>query len=249
MAKAPKPGKCVHCLRNPVPRTWDHVFPKAWYPTNATPNLYKWQIPACKRCNSGYGVLEDELQGLLGLCIDPTVAAASGVLEKARRAIDPRAAPNERESAVRTARLAKIMSERLTGDQIPTVGIYPGFHDRWIQPSSERAALRIPKANFEKLTEKIVRGIFYLSDRRFIEPPYSITFYALPQLPSELTEVLRQHGQVFAHEPGIRVTRAVAIEDGISSLFEIEIWGTFRMHASVSRVDPQSDGVEDAITP
>jgi hypothetical protein len=233
VAKAPRPGKCVHCLRDPLPLTWDHVFPKSWYPDNATAGLYKWQIPACKRCNGEYGVLEDELRILLGLCVDPRIAAASGIGEKARNAIDPKTARTERESRARAARLRKISGTRLVGDQIPTVGIYPGFEERWIRPESERGALRIPKASFEMLTKKIVRGIFWQKHRRFIEAPYNIEFYALPSVP-ELTAILR-HGETLAHEPGIRVTFAIAAEDGISSHFEIEIWGTFKMHAAVTR--------------
>jgi hypothetical protein len=53
----------------------------------------------------------------------------------------------------------------------------------------------------------------------------------------ELTEILRRHGEVIAHEPGIRVTFAITVEDATSSLFEIEIWGTFKLHASVTQVD------------
>jgi hypothetical protein len=33
----------------------------------------------------------------------------------------------------------------------------------------------------ERITEKIVRGIYYIEDSIFIEPPYEITFYALPE--------------------------------------------------------------------
>ncbi len=37
------------------------------------------------------------------------------------------------------------------------------------------------KESFERVTEKIVRGIYYIEDSVFIEPPHSIEFHALPE--------------------------------------------------------------------
>lgn len=230
MARAPKPGKCVHCLRGPLPLTWDHVFPKAWYPNDARVGIYKWQIPACKKCNAEYGALEDELLIKLGVCVDPEVAGASGILDKARAAIDPRAAKSARDRRMRQGRRDKLRSMALVGDQIPTTGIYPGMHERWGRPKSEQMAVKVPKRYFERLTEKIVRGIFWMRDKRFIEPPYKIDFFALDRAAS-MHDLKR--GEVYAHEPGVRVTCLIVPDDGTTSAFEIEIWGTFKMHAFV----------------
>ena len=59
MAKNPEKGKCVHCLKVPVDRTWDHMFPKAWYPDTTAENLEKWQVPSCRECNQRLGKLEN----------------------------------------------------------------------------------------------------------------------------------------------------------------------------------------------
>ena len=40
-------GRCVHCLKDNVVLTSDHMFPKAWYPDATPENLEKWQFPAC----------------------------------------------------------------------------------------------------------------------------------------------------------------------------------------------------------
>jgi hypothetical protein len=42
-------------------------------------------------------------------------------------------------------------------------------------------AVLIPKESFERITEKIVRGVYFIEDGLFIEPPYAIDFYALPE--------------------------------------------------------------------
>ena len=81
MAKRPPPGKCVHCLSDKVERTWDHVFPQAWYPDTTPAHLYKWQIPACLRCNKEYGEMEDDLLFRLALCIDPEIPETSGIVQ------------------------------------------------------------------------------------------------------------------------------------------------------------------------
>jgi hypothetical protein len=81
-----------------------------------------------------------------------------------------------------------------------------------------------------KLSEKIVRGIFFIEDNRLIQPPYHIDFYALTdETAKPIMEMLQKYGTVHAHEPGIVVSRAVTPEDSVSSFFCIEIWGRFKM--------------------
>lgn len=85
MTRRPPPGKCVHCLAEPVLRTWDHVFPKSWYPTSTPANLEKWKIPACETCNREYGTLEHDLMLKIGLCLDPDTQESAGIVEKVLR--------------------------------------------------------------------------------------------------------------------------------------------------------------------
>jgi hypothetical protein len=219
------------------------VFPKSWYPDNATPDLWKWSIPACHPCNSEYGALESDLLVRFGLSSDPRILESSGLLEKARRAINPATATNDNEARAREELRRKLSAELLPGKAIPPESIYPGFGERWGREEVEQFGILIPKGSLEKLATKIVKGIFYIEDRRFIEPPYFITFYALREIPIELSELLANHGEVFAHEPGIRVTRAVASQDRTTSFFEIEIWATFKLHASVFRGDLLVPGI------
>jgi hypothetical protein len=90
-------------------------------------------------------------------------------------------------------------------------------------------AVLVPADSFRRITEKIVRGIFYIvrgifyiEERKFIEPPHKVDFFALAEEDTGLLEAtFSKFGTEYAREPGIVVRRAVAHEDGISSLFEI----------------------------
>lgn len=234
MATAPPPGKCVHCLRSPVIRTWDHVFPKAWYPDTAVTNVYKWQVPSCYPCNQEYGRLEQDLLLRLGLCIDPKAAETSGILQKVLRSLDPSFAKNEKDRRARQAKRDEIIGKSLTGPQILRARTYPGLGEKWGRPLEQQRAITIEEKSVHRLAEKIVRGIFYLDENKFLEPPDTVSFYAIPeQDAAPLVTFLQQYGTVYAQEPGIVVKRALSAENKTSSLFYIDIWSTFKMFATV----------------
>jgi len=232
----PGPGKCVHCLGEFQKRNWDHVFPKSWYPNTTPRNIEKWKIPACKSCNDAYGKLEDDLLQRLALCVDPDAPASSGITQKALRAFYPTYAKGQKDRRLRKARREKLHRETLSGAQVSSESIYPGFEEKWGRSATEQIAIHLPAESFRRLTEKITRGIFYLEDRKYIESPYKIEFYALRDNDAEpIVELLEKYGKVYTREPRIIVQRAVTPEDGISSFFGITIWNQFKMYASIMK--------------
>lgn len=242
MGQKPHPGKCIHCLHWHKELTWDHVFPKAWYPQSTPNDLYKWQVPSCKECNKKYGKLEEDLLLRLALCVDPSDPKCSGVVEKGLRALNPAYAKSEKDRNARMAKRNQILREAFQGKDIPLQAVYPNFgpHDHY--PIENQTAITIKADSVKKLSEKIVRGIFYLEDGHFIKPPYTINFYALTDRgATPIMEMLEQYGTIHAREPGIVVSRAVAHEDNISSFFCIEIWGRFKMYAAVTDESRESN--------
>jgi hypothetical protein len=152
--------------------------------------------------------------------------------------VKPAAAHNPRDARHRLGRGQRILAQALQGEQIPDHGVFPGLGDRWPGIPGERTAICVPKQSFERITMKIVRGIYYIEDGIFIAPPYAIDFFALPKGGNTLwTNALDRWGEVYAREPGIVVRRAIAPEDGVSSLFEITFWKQFKTYASVSKQD------------
>lgn len=235
MAKRPKPGKCVHCLNDPVERNMDHVFPRSWYPDDTPENLAKWQVPSCIPCNSRYGKIESDFLSRVGLALEPKHPASRGVVQTALRSMRPSAGRDEHDSAKRADRGKRILAETLQGDQIPQGATIPGMGERWGRPVEEQIAVLLPADSLELMTKKIVRGIFYVEDEMFIEPPFTIDFFVLEEAGAkEITEALNKFGTVHAREPGLVVRRAVVPDDKRSSLFEILFWQQFKTYASVT---------------
>jgi len=56
-----------------------------------------------------------------------------------------------------------------------------------------------------------------------------------PSIGNPVREAIDKFGTTYAREPGVAVRRAVAPEDGMSSMFEIEFWGQFKTYAFVIR--------------
>jgi hypothetical protein len=233
MAKNPEKGKCVHCLKDPVDRTWDHMFPKAWYPDTTLENLEKWQIPSCLECNQRLGKLENDLIGRIALTLDANNPASEGLAEKALRAINPAEARDEGDAAAREARAKKILGEMFTGEQIESKNVVPGLGERWERPVEQRVAVRIPDESFPAIIEKIVRGLAFREEGVFIEPPQEIECYLADEEGlDDVKGLLAEHGKEFKREPGLVIRRANL--DG-GDLYEIILWDQFKTYAIVSK--------------
>jgi hypothetical protein len=215
-------------------RNSDHVFPESWYPDSTPLDVEKWQIPSCIPCNSDYGKLEQDFLIKVGFCLDPDDPASASIVRKALRSVKPGAARNPRDAQHRLGKAKWLVAQTLEGDQIPDHGIFPGMGERWAEIPGERVAITIPKESFEKITEKIVRGIYFVEDGAFIEPPYSIEVYVLPEEGiAPWTDALDRCGKTYSRGPGIAVRRAVAHDDRVRSLFEITFWKQFKTYATV----------------
>ena len=131
-------GKCVHCLKNNVTVTDDHVFPRSWYPENTSTSIEKWKIPACSPCNKEHGKSEQDLLIRLGLCIDPQSPGALGIVPKALRSISPQYAADEREAQHRKAKREKLLRQIIKGNDLLRESIYPNFGEKWGRPPEQQ---------------------------------------------------------------------------------------------------------------
>lgn len=235
MARRPSPGKCVHCLADPVERNWDHVFPKSWYPEGFPLDEYKWQAPSCISCNSKLGALEEDFLRRVALCLDHNAPASVGIVEKPLRSVNPSSATNDKERKIRETLRQRVVGDALYGDEIPDDSTIPGMGERWGRERKDQIAIPIPAESFERLTEKIVRGLFYVVDQKFIEPPFTVDVHV-----SELCRdpfikmVLERFSVTYSRKPGLIIRRALA-DDGVSSVLEIQFWQQFKTYAFVSK--------------
>jgi hypothetical protein len=239
MARRPPIGKCVHCLLENQQRTWDHVFPESWYPETTPLNLDKWKIPACDPCNKEYGRLEQDLMLRIGLCVDPNTFETAGIVPKVLRSMNPQFAKDEIDRLARESQRKKMLGQLIEGADIPTASIYPRFGEKWGRPQEQQVAVPIPKKSVDRLFEKIVRGLVYIEDGRYIEPPYAVSLHPTYQTDMpEVAGILDKFGTTHARGPGIVVRRAVVPEDGLTAIYEITIWGMFHTYASVLKGEP-----------
>jgi hypothetical protein len=238
MARKQKVGKCVHCLKDPVELTRDHVFPQAWYPDATPKNLEKWQIPSCVACNNRYSKIEGDLLNRVALSLDTKHPASAGLVDAALRAMNPEAGRDEKDVAARAARAKKLLGTMFRGEQIPENAIMPGLGERWGRPKAEQMAVQIPRASFTAMTEKIVRGLVYLEDSAFIEGPYKIETYIVDDESAKVCkEMLEKAGEVFKREPGLETRRARVDGDKRTAIYEITFWQQFKTYATVSKLD------------
>jgi hypothetical protein len=238
MASYPPPGDCVHCGQFNRALTWDHVFPKSWYPDTTPPNLEKWQIPVCTPCNQEYGKLEDDLLLRIGLCLDPSDSRSSGITEKVIRALNPKFAKSAKDRRHREARRQKILRESFSPSKMPGDAFFPHF-DRPASGSTQSPfGVRMCATHIEKLTIKIVKGITYLEDGYIIKDPYRIATFVLHDKDAvSLVSLLIKSGTTYAREPGIVVTRAAALDDFKTAVYSISIWSRLDMYAIVGHKD------------
>lgn len=87
----------------------------------------------------------------------------------------------------------------------------------------EQVAIPISADAVHRLAEKIVRGLIYLKDGRFVEEPFKINQYVLADGGcGPIKQALDKFGESFERGPGIRVRRAVTPDDKLSGFYEIE---------------------------
>jgi hypothetical protein len=232
--KTPPPGKCVHCLKNFDNLTWDHVFPKAWYPDTTPPNLEKWKIPACFCCNHEYGKLEEDLLWRLGLSINPEDRKSLGITDKILRATNPLFAKNGRDKKFRTEKLKSIIRQLMEYGSMPKEGILPNFGPQPGLNYEGIGEIPILEDSLPKLGRKIVRGITYLFESSFIDDSYKINVLFLEDNKAQdVLKAIEAKGTIHDQGPGIVVKHAKANEGGLSSIWLIEIWGKLKMYAVV----------------
>jgi len=225
MAERLRLGKCVHCLKEDVPTTDDHVFPSSWYPDITPPTVQRWTVPSCMDCNQKLGQLEKDLLVRLPLCIDPSLEAVSGLASKALRSLGLDAdGLREEEKAYRDKFRAKIRSELMPyADVAGQPGAIPGCTLWEGNGETEPFAIPIPWAALIIIAEKIACGCEYKLKDRYVELPYGIrTFITNPNVVNSL---FASFGRLIDFGPGCQVMRIFVTEDPKRVRYRIAVWG------------------------
>lgn len=235
MTKSAGPGICTHCLNEVSERNWDHVLPESWYPKSTPPDMEKWKVPSCLACNSEYGKIEQDLLIKFGLCLDPNHPDTKDVVERALRSINGKYGKNPLDQKRRDQKKQKILKDAGQFAKIPDHGVYPNFGP--VHPPSPEGYIGIflPKSHLEKVAEKIVRGITQVTDGSLIDSQYDLDIYVLDdESASSIIQMIDRYGEQLHRGSALLVRRAVIPEDRRSGFYAIEIWGRFKIYASVT---------------
>ena len=215
----------------------DHVFPKSWYPDSTPHKIQRLTVPVHAKCNRALGKVEEELFVWLALITTPNVTGAQGLRAKALRAIDPDKARDEMDRQHRTE-----LRERVLNSAIPSTRWFPGsglVPNRQVplEAGDECSVVLIQKALVEKFISKIVRGLTYCDEGRYIDSAFDIVVEVLDENESDSIDLQRFLNKFTSVEPtlgpGIKVNRYVVEEDRRMAVFRIEVWEHFVFRAAV----------------
>jgi len=228
-----KIGRCVHCLEQSNEINDDHIFPSAWYPDDTPGTVERWTIPCCVKCNREHGANEQELLIRMGLCISPKDVRATGVAFRALRSISPQSGKNNRDKSARQMKRVTILKDIEVVKNSPVFGIFPNFGADPTIHYDDYTVINVPAGGLIKLGEKIVRGLTYHFERRFIEKEKEQIdiFFLQDQDAAEIVNLAKRYGESIHRGPGILVTRAVTTDDTRAAIFIIEIWGRLKVYA------------------
>jgi hypothetical protein len=158
------------------------------------------------------------------LALDAKHPASQGLIETALRAMDPNAGRDEKDAAARTLRCRKILGDMFKGEQL---------------------AVQIPRSGVDKMTEKIVRGLVYREDGRFIETPYEVSTYVDGAEADFAREMIQKAGKEYKREPGLEIRRATVDSDPRTAIYEITFWKQFKTYATVGYDCPPGNHLLD----
>jgi hypothetical protein len=186
-------------------------------------------------CDQEHGRNENELLIRLGLCVGPDRLGALGVSDKALKAIDPSMARNPIEKQHRIFKRKQILAEMRVASDVPPQTFVAGFEPSPQDLASGRGAVSFPRARLKMLVRKLVCGATYvLNEGLYIEADHVITVLIENRVGSGFAKTfIDQYGTRFHRGPGIVIGQARPAEDRQSAIFEILIWETLALHASV----------------
>lgn len=213
----------------------DHVMPKSWYPDSTPPNLEKWQAPSCQKCNGALGSIENALYQKFAMCLDGSDNAASGLVEKAFRAMDPTAGRDEKDSAKRAVSRRRLLEQIIPYREVELTSVIPGFGPSASVPIEEQVAVEVPADMLHQLVVKMVRGFTYVfGNGAYIEPEYEIVIrFDMEEDVQFLADIVAKYAVQRAIGPGIVVDRAAPPEDEACGIFKVTVWDRFTFWAIV----------------
>ena len=236
--------QCPYCLGEfpDEEMTDDHVIARSWYPAK-TPPTAKWEVRTCESCNNKKSVLKGDLLGRLALCLDPADPALAGIIQRARRSMDPRSARNEKDLMHRFNRREAMRRAVTDVDSKNAPGLLPYFMGNF--DAGSRTGIEVPAQSLNGLIQMWVRGIHLCEIRWIIPSRYEVSvIHPDEQTRAEAFSDIIRHAKIVQKGPGVEVAIFHAEEpEEFMTLYAFNIWNTLRCATSVEREhSPETKG-------
>ena len=93
--------------------------------------------------------------------------------------MDPAHARNQRDREHRINRRKKLFSQLIPSHVVPLESVFPGFGPYRDAAREDQIGIGLPKDAIEALVQKIVRGITYVLDGKYIEDDHKIEIFSV----------------------------------------------------------------------
>ena len=223
-------GICIFCgTEGEI--TDEHVFPEAWYPDDTPPDLWRWQAPACYKCNHDhYGMREAKVFPFLAMTAEPHHPGAKGIAERAFRAADQNAGKKPKDKKMR-ANLRELMAKRMEvvrSSDVPEGADYLGFRHQ----QDELLSTFVHEHDLLPVIGKIARGIIYLDCGQRVDERFTVRlFRELSKVPPMFLGMTAT--VTYSCGPGIVVDLVKIKPYPPISFMQIRIWDTHVWYAAV----------------
>jgi len=187
------------------------------------------------------GKAEKNLLVRLGLGMDPNDPGHGQIARKALASLDPSRAKSPRDQRARVEERRRIQSELQDMTSMPESAVLPGY-GRYDQRTPTNTGLFIPERHVRELADKIVRGVTFIEDAAFIEPPWRVDYFFSHDVPAlPLIDLLRKHGKRLERGSSVEIYRVVPPDEPRASAVSVTIWQKFKFYAMVDNEEMPHD--------
>lgn len=165
----------------------------------------------------------------LGMCLDSDAPGSAGLGQKALNAMNPRRGRNAKDAAIRFRKALQLLSESI---------VLPGQIEpdaiEILNPGPAPLGTSISRKDFDRIAEKIVRGITWVVNQKLVDACYEIRVSSSPKPNPEFDAIVIQNGSRYDRGPGIVVYYAKATDDPIAAFFLVRLFDQIDLRATIA---------------
>lgn len=227
-------GACVYCLQEFPDNelTVDHVIARSWYPKN-TPPIEKWKAPSCGPCNNKLSGDENIVLERIAWCLDPKDPSLIDIINRARRAVDPKKGKSARDIKHRFNKKQALIRGIKDIHTPNAPGLLPSYRDNFLQGS--RTGIMIPAGKLSNVVTKWVRGIYYCELGRPVPEIAEVSAqFVEDEVAREAFNEILKHAKHLQRGPGVEAL-FWHVEEGEQAVtqYAFNIWKGFRAYGTV----------------